>query len=56
MVSQDMIYCTNGECDNEECERHQSHIDWAVTRLYRSFADFERTRYCPKQKEVKKDG
>lgn len=56
VASQDITFCTNGECDNTECDKHQSHIDWSVTRLFRMFAEFEGTRYCPKQKEVKKDG
>lgn len=56
MTSQDITFCLSEKCKYTKCDRHKSHIDWSVTRLYRSFADFERTQYCPKQKEVQKDG
>ena len=54
--SQDITFCSSRTCKNTRCDRNRSNIDWSVARLYRSFADFEGTQYCPKQKEVQKDG
>ena len=47
-MSQDITFCDNKKCKRKSCERHRSRVNWAVGRPYRSFADLENTRYCPK--------
>ena len=46
MASQDMTFCSNKECQNKKCDRHYSHIDWKIAPPWRSFAEFDKTKYC----------
>lgn len=47
-ASQDMTFCNNKKCKETKCDRHHSHIDWSIAPPWRSFAEFEGTKYCRK--------
>ena len=46
MVNQDKTFCTNKKCELTQCERHHCHIDWSVAPPWRSYAEFDGTKYC----------
>lgn len=46
---QDITFCSKRDCKNKKCKRNSCHIDWSV-KPYHSFADFENTQYCPKNR------
>ncbi len=56
MANQDISFCANRKCENTKCERHYDNIDWSVMPPWRSFVEFEGTKYCPKNKGVRSDG
>ncbi len=55
MANQDISFCSNRKCENKKCERHYDNIDWSVMPPWRSFVEFEGTKYCPKNKGVRND-
>ena len=52
--SQDITFCSKRDCENKKCQRNSCHIDWTI-KPYQSFADFENTQYCPKNRRADND-
>ena len=52
--TQDITFCSNRECKNKKCKRNHCHIDWSV-KPYQSFANFENTQYCLKNRRADND-
>ena len=52
--TQDITFCSNRKCENEKCKRNSCHIDWSV-KPYQSFANFENTQYCQKNRRAEND-
>lgn len=52
--SQDITFCSSKNCKNKKCKRNRCHIDWSV-KPYHSFADFENTQNCLKNRRANND-
>jgi hypothetical protein len=50
-ISQDRTFCKKADCSKTKCDRHRCHIDWSIAPPWRSFAEFEGTKYCLKEKK-----